>query len=135
MADKTLDELEGEVWGEPEWHSGLVIRCHQLRTKPVDEFSIGDLQIMIGQKIGLPHLMPRAIEALKRDPLAEGDYYPGDLLNSVIGATEFLKQHLAWYDEVAVAAQRALAELDEDNEHIRPHLLYFIATYADSKAV
>jgi hypothetical protein len=39
---------------------------------------------MIGQNIGLTYLIPLAIEQLQRDPLVEGDYYPGDLLAAVV---------------------------------------------------
>jgi hypothetical protein len=44
MPGKTLDELEGVVWGEPTFDSYLVTTCHRLRTKPVDEFSVEDLR-------------------------------------------------------------------------------------------
>ena len=59
---KTLDELEEEVWGEPngKYVSPLVARCHRLRNKPIGEFSPGDLRIMIGQEIGLSFLLPLA---------------------------------------------------------------------------
>ena len=54
---------------------------------------------MIGQKIGLPHLLPLAIKNLKNDQLAEGDYYLGDLLMSVIGAESFMVIHrFLFYD-------------------------------------
>lgn len=43
---------------------------------------------MIGQNIGLPHLMPLAIEQRKADILVEGHCYPGDLLNSVLTREE-----------------------------------------------
>lgn len=39
---------------------------------------------MIGQRIGLPWLFPLALEALEAEPLAEGDFYPGDLLAAVL---------------------------------------------------
>lgn len=39
---------------------------------------------MIGQNIGLSYLIPLAIERLQSDPLVEGDYYPGDLLDAVV---------------------------------------------------
>ena len=39
---------------------------------------------MIGQNIGLDYLMPIAIEQLQRNPLAAGDFYPGDLLEKVL---------------------------------------------------
>jgi hypothetical protein len=38
---------------------------------------------MIGQEIGLPYLILLALEKLEENILAEGDYYPGDLLKSV----------------------------------------------------
>ena len=41
---------------------------------------------MIGQNIGLDHLIPLAIEKLKQNPLAEGNFYPGDLLVNVLRA-------------------------------------------------
>jgi hypothetical protein len=39
---------------------------------------------MIGQNIGLRHLLPRAVAVLEANPFAEGDYFPGDLLNAVL---------------------------------------------------
>jgi hypothetical protein len=39
---------------------------------------------MIGQGIGLPWLIPLALPVLERDPLSEGDFYPGDLLASLL---------------------------------------------------
>ncbi|QGN50719.1 hypothetical protein GKC29_11465 [Micromonospora sp. WMMC415] len=39
---------------------------------------------MLGQEIGVPALLPRAVQVLLRDPLAEGDYYAGDLLSNVL---------------------------------------------------
>jgi CDI immunity proteins len=40
--------------------------------------------MLIGQKEGLDALVPLALERLEADPLAEGDYYPGDLLAAVL---------------------------------------------------
>jgi hypothetical protein len=39
---------------------------------------------MIGQNIGLPYLVPLAIEFLQQNPLVAGDFYEGDLLNNVL---------------------------------------------------
>src|ERR1041384_7032591 len=86
MPRSTLEELEGVPWGEPEFGSHLVVTCHKLRKKPVNEFSVEDLRIMIGQSIGLPHLLPRAVAVLEADPLAEGDCDPGDLRSAVLHA-------------------------------------------------
>jgi hypothetical protein len=77
---KTLDELEGIVSGPPTYDSYLVQTCHRLRTKPIGEFDIEDLRIMIGQNIGLPYLLPLALDRLEENPWARGHMYPGDLL-------------------------------------------------------
>ncbi len=60
--------------------------CSQLRKKPLKDFSVEDLRIMIGQNIGLLFLIPLAIESLENDILSEGDYYEGDLLLIVLNS-------------------------------------------------
>ncbi len=125
-AGKTLDELEGFTWGEPTFGSYLVTTCHRLRTKPVGEFTVEDLRIMVGQGVGLSHLVPQAVAALERDPLAEGDYYPGDLLASVVGAEGWLRSNPGWFGRVVVAAQRALAVLDDADGDLRARLAEFV---------
>jgi hypothetical protein len=39
---------------------------------------------MIGQQVALNRLVPLALDGLQPDPLVEGDYYPRDLLASVL---------------------------------------------------
>jgi CDI immunity proteins len=82
--NKTLQELEEQDWGEPPFPSYLVRTCHALRRKPLRDFTVEDLRIMIGQNFSLNYLIPLAIEQLRRDPLVAGDYYPGDLLGAVL---------------------------------------------------
>lgn len=88
MNNKTLEQLEHDYWGEPEESSYLVEECHRLRKVPIKEFDSEDLRLMIGQNIGLAHLLPRAINVLLKNPLAQGDYYPGDLLHAVLRANQ-----------------------------------------------
>ncbi|MDX2170206.1 MAG: contact-dependent growth inhibition system immunity protein [Deltaproteobacteria bacterium] len=124
--NKTLDQLDPSAWGKPEYDSHLVTTCHRLRQQPPREFSVEDLRIMIGQGISLPWLMPLAVEALEADPLAEGDFYPGDLLAAVLrvppdywsSAPEWLYRTKALLDRIpelskdlaeAVAAVREVA--------------------------
>ena len=83
MKNKTLEQLEGKSWGEPTYSSHLVRTCTALGKKPLKDFTVEDLRIMIGQKFSLKFLLPLAIEALEDNVLAEGDYYPGDLFYSV----------------------------------------------------
>lgn len=106
----TLDQLDPPAWGEPDFDSGLVQTCHRLRRKPIGEFTVEDLRIMIGQKIGLRWLMPLALEVLERDPLAEGDFFPGDLLSSALRSpVEF------WAEEPGLRSRLSavLERLDE----------------------
>ena len=81
---KTLEQLEGFDWGELNFPSSLVTTCHRLRRKPIDEFTTEDLRIMIGQNFGLEHLLPRAMDVLRDDPIAAGDFYEGDLIQAVL---------------------------------------------------
>ena len=82
--NRSLQNLDGQDWGEAKFPSYLVRTCHALRRKPLRDFTVEDLRIMIGQNFSLEYLVPLAIERLQRDPLAAGDFYPGDLLGSVL---------------------------------------------------
>src|SRR4051812_43426117 len=81
---RTLHELEKEDWAKPIYPSYLVQTCHALRHKPLGTFTVEDLRIMIGQKISVPILVPMALERLEENPLAQGDFFPGDLLKNVL---------------------------------------------------
>ena len=110
ILDRSLQELEHADWGEPTYGSHLVTTVHRLRRVPLRQFSVEDLRIMIGQNVGLQYLIPLALEELRRDPLVQGDFYPGDLLKSVLSADpEFWRNHPDWRQEVGEIAQRAMA--------------------------
>jgi len=81
---KTLEQLEKNCWGAPTYSSYLVKTCHDLRKKPLKDFETEDLRIMIGQNIGLDHLIPLALIILGENILAEGDMFEGDLLSNVL---------------------------------------------------
>jgi hypothetical protein len=81
--NKTLQELEQFDWGQQTSESSVVSNCYRLRQKPIGQFTVEELRIMIGQQIGLAFLVPIAIEHLENDPFVEGDYFPGDLLEAV----------------------------------------------------
>ncbi|MCT2587177.1 contact-dependent growth inhibition system immunity protein [Actinophytocola gossypii] len=90
----TIEQLERDVWPEPSPDATyLVRRCAELRRKAVVDFTVEDLRIMLGQAIGVAALLPRAVRVLCADPLAQGDCYPGDLLNAVVRLPD-----TAWHD-------------------------------------
>jgi hypothetical protein len=93
-SDKSLEQLEGEGWGAPTFGSHLVTECHRLRRVPLREFTTENLRIMIGQQIGLPYLVPIALESLRSNPFTAGDCYEGDLLVAVLRAeAAFWREH------------------------------------------
>lgn len=102
---KSLQELERTNWGEPGYPSYLVKTCHRLHCKPLCEFTVEDLRIMIGQNFGLKYLIPLAIEVLRVNPFASGDFYDGDLLHSVLKVKpEFWQDNPdLWVDVFSIA--------------------------------
>lgn len=112
--EKSLENLEKDFWGEPNYGSHLVRTCHQLRKKPIKDFEIEDLRIMIGQNIGLKFLVPIAIEELKENILAEGNYYEGDLLKSVLTSeVNFWTERVDLLNELEKLIQQNLELLDQ----------------------
>jgi hypothetical protein len=112
---KSLQQLEGEDWGEPTYHTHLIGECHRLRRIPLCDFTVENLRIMIGQDIGLEYLIPLALERLRADPYAEGDCYPGDLLVNVLGSDAGfwrrrpeLRQQLVAIAEQAIGPSKTL---------------------------
>ncbi len=82
--NKSLQDLENVYWCEPNFDSHLVVTCHELRKKPIGNFSIEDLRIMIEQQNSLDYLIPLALESLGDNILSQGDFYCGDLLDAVL---------------------------------------------------
>ncbi|MGP3988423.1 contact-dependent growth inhibition system immunity protein [Streptomyces sp. 3N207] len=83
--DRTLDELEGAPWPDPPPDStALVKNVHALRKKELAALTVEDLRTLTLQNVGLPFVLPLALQVLRRDPLAEGRYYEGDLLSAVL---------------------------------------------------
>ncbi|MFD0763569.1 contact-dependent growth inhibition system immunity protein [Mucilaginibacter lutimaris] len=81
---KSLENLENRRVTVAKDSTTVVKRCTQLFGKPLNEYSIEDMRIMLGQQFGLDYLIPLVLEQLKIDILSEGDYYPGDLLTAIL---------------------------------------------------
>jgi CDI immunity proteins len=92
---KSIETLEGDRWGEaPENAPRLVKRAYALRQIPIEQLGIEELRLLLNQGIGIAFVLPLAVDVLERDPLAEGDFYPGDLLQSVLNvSTEYWSAH------------------------------------------
>ncbi|MFD3658959.1 contact-dependent growth inhibition system immunity protein [Streptomyces sp. NPDC058620] len=67
---RSLAELERDRWqAPPPDATRLIATAHALRGRPVGALTVEDLRLLIGQDIGLPVLLPLAVEALRDDPL------------------------------------------------------------------
>lgn len=120
----TLEKIEQHDWGDPTVDTYLVTTCHRLRRKPLDQFTVEDLRIMIGQKISLPILIPIAVEVLEADPLAEGDYFPGDLLAMVLSVDDsFWASHVDYSKRMTGVLERLRGMLPSLEEEDLPIVL------------
>src|SRR5215471_15738924 len=82
---RTLEELDGENWGEPEEApTPMVARCMRLRRTPLHALTHGDLRLLVGQQIGLRYLVPKALGLVCDDTFLEAELYPGDLLCALL---------------------------------------------------
>lgn len=114
---KSLQELEGDDWGEPQFQSHVVMNAHRLHRVPLREFTVEDLRFMIRQQRGLQYLIPVALEHLHGDPFVEGGCYPGDLLAAVLrGDSRFWIASPELRAEVARIVQHALSLLPSLDE-------------------
>jgi CDI immunity proteins len=120
---KTLEILDGEKWGEPEYDSHLVTTIHGLRKKPLKDFSIEDLRICIGQQFFLGYLIPIAIEELEKNPFAEGDFYIGDLLEKVLDVKEeYWINHSGQKNKIIFIIQKALTMVNTLDDINSPNI-------------
>ena len=112
--NKTLDELEGVKTKIIRNDSYLLMTCSRLRAKkPLNEFEIEDLRILIGQSIGLKFLIPLAIEELEKNILAEGHYYEGDLFHSVtFSDANYWKENKEQWNQVCTIFDKNLELLE-----------------------
>jgi CDI immunity proteins len=114
---QTLEQLENEIWGEPEYHSHLVLTCHSLHKKPIDQFTAADLRIMIGQNFGTKYLMPQALNILKSEPLIASELYEGDLLSSLVTLPkEYWNEHPEHVSQAREIASNAIKLMKEQED-------------------
>jgi hypothetical protein len=125
--EQSLEQIEGDSWGDPPpGATALIATVHELRRKPVGALSAEDLRVLIGQKLGLDVLVPCALARLEREPLLEGDYYPGDVLVAVLGvpSSYWLANPalLATLEKVVASIEGADADVKADIDAFRERM-------------
>lgn len=80
-----------------------------------------DLRVLLLQQESLDVLVPIALNHLEQNPLAEGDFYPGDLLTAVLKIPPAnWQQHPDQRSRVS-AVVRAVEALGNLDDHDAPH--------------
>jgi hypothetical protein len=129
LAQRTIEEVDPPAWGEPPPDAtGLLLLGYELRRKRLDKLTVEDLRLGIAQEIALAHLVPLAIPVLHDDPLAEGDFYPGDLLASVLRVGAGFWERNA---DVAADVRSIVDGLDDPPDEIASEIERFRTRFAD----
>jgi hypothetical protein len=79
---QSLEQIEG-VWAEPDFTSGLVLRCHAARKKPIDQLSDLELATLLNQDIGVKHILPEAVRRLSQGKMDGTEYFESQLNEAV----------------------------------------------------
>ncbi|HKZ66877.1 MAG TPA: contact-dependent growth inhibition system immunity protein [Chitinophagaceae bacterium] len=117
---KTLEELDNEIWETPAGEfTSLVTAIHQLRKKPLKDFTIEDLRITIGQNLNLTYLIPLAIGELQENILAEGNFYQGDLLKNVLDSDTGFWLKNKYYWDIVIELFKKNKEVFESDDSYR----------------
>lgn len=93
IREKTLRELEGPAWADPDYPSPMVQRIRALGGVSIGDFVVEDLRLVVGERRGLRYLVPIALERLEQNPLAEGTSYRGDLLMALDRVDDAFWEH------------------------------------------
>ncbi|MEU2622818.1 contact-dependent growth inhibition system immunity protein [Streptomyces sp. NPDC007157] len=121
---KSLEQLDGERWGDPPTDTtSLVKNVYEWRRRPVGTLEPHELGRLIGQDVGLPWLLPPAVEIL-RERAAAGGFIDGDLLYAVV-----TRNPVVWaeHPELARELKAAVAMMTELSSYVKPDVENFLA--------
>ncbi len=114
---KSIEQLENDYWADFDFPTALVERCHKYRKIPIKNLTIEQIRTLISQNIGLEFLLPKALDVLKLNILAEGEYYPGDLLSAVLTTKEWNDEPLREQFKVLLRQEREYVQGNTVNKH------------------
>jgi hypothetical protein len=131
--ERTLEELEGQRWPEPSPDAtGLVKIVHALRKRPIGSLTVEEMRRLIGQDVGLPWLLPLALEILRETApsQANGGFYDDDLLSAVL-----TRSPATWRaaPDLARDLKEILALLEDLSPYIEPDAQKFLEALPPSE--
>lgn len=133
FSDRSLSEIKefsyyGAIPSDDD--SYLVRTTYQLYFKKLKDFTVEDIRIMLSQNNALELLIPMAISVLKENILAEGDFFEGDLLITLLRTDQIF-----WINHVSLKEEVKLL-IFENQESIRTiHDLKLINNFIDSFSI
>lgn len=126
---QSLQQIEDSDWGDPPADATrLISTVHRLRRKPIGLLTAEDVRLLLGQHVGVPFLVPRALAMLEEDPLCEGDLFPGDLLVSTLHVP---LAHWHTHPDRLDRLERVLASIDPAAEDVDDLLRSRIAAFRE----
>lgn len=125
LTSLSLEQIENDPWGDaPTGATRVVVTTHALRRVPLAALTVEDLRLLIGQHTALTVLVPLALDSLEKDPLIEGDLYPGDLLSAVLQVpADYWTGHDRESTRMRAVAQRAVAALAPPTDSVDDELV------------
>lgn len=96
MADEQRKQSLNQIYGLTDeenrlFYPEIVVKAAR---KPIDQLDPEEIRLLVNQQIFLEPVLPLAMAMLEEDPLADTEYYAGDLLSACIGIDEtFWQKH------------------------------------------
>ena len=119
---KSLEQLDGQDWGPPNFGSYVVTSCHRLRKKPLCDFEGEDFRVLLGQSVSLEFLIPASLAFLQKNPLAGGHFHPGSVLEHLLRSDAKFRMTnpdlRAEITRVVTLALSRIESLEEDDQAI-----------------
>lgn len=134
--NKSINQISG-ILSEDKSTNGsyLVRRCTQLCNIPISQFEYEDYRILISQEIALEYIIPPAIDILCQNLFAEGDYYQGDLLKSVLTIDKSFwinhPKHAKLLKEACLANFGKIDTIEISNE-IKENLMQLVSRFLNN---
>lgn len=85
---QSIEQIEG-AWETPDdKSSGLVLRCHAARKKPIDQLSDLELATLLNQNIGVEYILPEAVRRVAQNQADDTEHFEGQLKEAVERTTQ-----------------------------------------------
>ena len=113
---QTLSDLLHCEWQDeiPYDDSSVVQHMYYLFHTQARRWTVEDYRYLVGQKTGLDIILPKVFEILQHDIKVSGDFYDGDLLNSVLQINaDFWEQHKDLYNTACMLIKNNMEELSK----------------------